>query len=1017
MIRALSIQSKARPSAAALLFLSAVTASAAEHHGRVLANGLPLPGVTVTATQGDKKLVATTDSQGIFQFPTIDAGQWKLHMEMQGFRAVDATVTIPETTPTAPVELQMMPLAEVLASAKAMLPNAPAPVITAAVEKPAPKAKAKDAGDNSAPPPPPADSAASSEPDKSADGMLINGSENNAATSKYSLAQAFGSRRAGSKSLYTGSAGFQLSASPFDAKQYSVSGLQLPKPSYTQFTGIATIGGPIRIPHLFYNGPNFFVAYQWTRDNNATNYTGLVPTADQRNGIVAGTIVNPATGLPVVGPVPISQQAAALLALYPLPNVTGNTSYNYQTQALTGLHADALQSRLDKTIGRRDSFFGGFGFRNLRSDSANLFQFRDTTRTLGIDTNVHWQHRFPHQLFVDTGYRFTRLRTNVTPYFSNRTNISGNAGITGNNQDPTNWGPPTLAFSSGIAGLTDGISAFDRNRTDELSVEATWTHRRHTVTFGGGFRRQESNQLAQSNPRGNFTFTGAASGSDFADFLLGVPSASRVAFGNADKYFRQSVSDLFVTDDWRIKPELTLTTGIRWDYGAPNTELKGRLVNLDVAPGFTNVQQVLGYNPVGPLTGQHYPSSLVRPDFRKFQPRFAFAWRPLPAQPLVIRGGYGIYVDTSVYLNAAESMSQQSPLSTSLNVSRSATCPLTMANGFINCAGTTSNTFAIDPNFRTGYAQMWNLSVQQDLPGSLVLTAKYLGSKGTHVPQEFLPNTYAPGGTATCASCPRGFVYRTSYANAIRHAGEVQLRRRLRSGITATLDYLYAHSIDNAAFLGGGGTNTAAVSSALTAYNTPAESLAQNWQNLRAERSRSSFDQRHLLKFTLQYTTGMGMGGGTLMTGWRGKLLKQWTIASEFSAGSGLPQTPIVVSTIPGTGFTNILRPNRTGADPYAAPTGYHLNSAAYATPANGQFGNAGRYSIEGPNAITLDTSLARVFKFRDPYSFELRVDSTNILNHVVYTGWVTTLPATTFGLPASAKGMRQFELSGRLRF
>ncbi|MEZ2348837.1 carboxypeptidase regulatory-like domain-containing protein [Terriglobus sp. RCC_193] len=1014
----MSIQSKARPSAAVLLLcLSAVTASAAEHHGRILTNGLPLPGVTVTATQGDKKLVATTDAQGIFQFPTIDAGEWHLHMEMQGFRVVDATVTIPETTPAAPVELQMMPLAEVLASAKAMLPNAPAPVVTATAEKPAAKGKAKDAGDNSAPPPPPSDSAASAEPDKSADGMLINGSENNAATSKYSLAQAFGSRRAGSKSLYNGSVGFQLSASPFDAKPYSVSGLQLPKPSYTQFTGIATIGGPIRIPHLFYNGPNFFVGYQWTRDNSATSYTGLVPTTDQRNGIVAGTIVNPATGLPVVGPVPISQQAAALLALYPLPNITGNTSYNYQTQAVTGVHADALQSRLDKSIGRRDSFFGGFAFRNLRSDNANLFQFRDATRTLGIDTNVHWQHRFPHQLFVDTSYRFTRLRTNVAPFFANRTNISGNAGITGNNQDPTNWGPPTLGFSSGIAGLTDGISAFDRNRTDALSVEATWTHRRHTVTFGGDFRRQEFNQLAQSNPRGAFTFTGAASGSDFADFLFGAPSASRVAYGNADKYFRQSVSDLFVTDDWRIKPELTLTTGIRWDYGAPNTELKGRLVNLDVAPGFTSAQPVLGYSPVGPVTGQHYPSSLVRPDFRKFQPRFGFAWRPLPAQPLVIRGGYGIYVDTSVYLNAAESMSQQSPLSTSLNVSRSATCPLTLANGFINCAGTTSNTFAIDPNFRTGYAQTWKLSVQQDLPGSIVLTGTYLGSKGTHVPQEFLPNTYAPGGTPTCASCPRGFVYRTSYANAIRHAGEIQLRRRLRSGFTATLDYLYAHSIDNAAFLGGGGTNASAVSSALTAYQTPAESVAQNWQNLRAERSRSSFDQRHLLKFTLQYTSGTGMGGGTLMTGWRGKLLKQWTIASSFSAGSGLPQTPIVVSTIPGTGFTNILRPNRTGADLYAAPAGYHLNSAAYATPSNGQFGNSGRYSIEGPNAITLDSSLARVFKFRDPYSFELRVDSTNLLNHVVYTGWVTTTNSTTFGLPASAKDMRQFQLSGRLRF
>ncbi|MEK6396768.1 MAG: TonB-dependent receptor, partial [Terriglobus sp.] len=483
------------------------------------------------------------------------------------------------------------------------------------------------------------------------------------------------------------------------------------------------------------------------------------------------------------------------------------------------------------------------------------------------------------------------------------------------------------------------------------------------------------------------------------------------------KYFRQSVSDLFVTDDWRIKPELTLKAGIRWDYGAPVTELKGRIVNLDAAPGFTSVSQVIGYNPTGNTTGSRYPSSLVRPDFRKFQPRVSFAWRPLPAQPLVIRGGYGSYVDTSVYLNAAASMSQQAPLSKSLSVSNSATCPLTLANGFRNCGGTTSNTFAIDPNFRVGYAQTWNLSVQQDLPGSLVLTGTYLGSKGTHVPQEFLPNTYAPGGTPTCASCPRGFTYRTSYANAIRHAGEVQLRRRLRSGFTATLDYVYAHSIDNAAFLGGGGTNTSSVDSALQAYNTPSETLAQNWQNLAAERSRSSFDQRHRLKFTLQYTSGTGVGGGMLMTGWRGRLLKQWTIAPSLVVGSGLPQTPIYIATVPGTGYTNIQRANLTGADIYKAPTGYHLNAAAYAAPAPGQWGNAGRYSIEGPNSVTLDAHLGRVFKFRDPYSFELSVDSTNLLNHPVYASWVTYTNSSTFGLPTTAKPMRSFELHGRLRF
>lgn len=972
----------------------AAPAFPAEHHGTVAVNGVALPGVTVTATQGSRHLSAITDTQGVYQFPTLDTGEWHLHVEMQGFRAMDLTITVPEATPAAPIALQMLPLADLLAAAKPVLPSAPAAAVTPAAGNT--KQAGKDIADAA-----PAPAEAGSDADRGADGLLINGSANNAATSKYSLAQAFGSRRAGSKALYTGSIGFQGSASPFDARPYSITGLEVPKASYTRFTGIATLGGPVRIPHLFYNGPTFFVGYQWTRDRDANTLPGLVFTAAQRSGVLA------------TGTVGVTPQAAALIALYPLPNLAGSTQYNYQTQVLNGTHTDAMQSRLNKSIGRRDEVFGRFAFRNVRSDTENLFHFRDSTRTLGIDTDVNWSHRFPHQIFVQTTYRFSRLRTDITPFFAGRANISGGAGITGNLQDSTNWGPPDLNFSSGISSLTDGISAFDRNRTDGVGATATWTHRRHTVTFGGDFRRQEFNQLQQANPRGTFTFTGVATGSDLRNFLTGVPDASKLAFGNADKYFRQTSTDLLVTDDWRVRPELTINTGLRWDVALPITELKGRLVNLDIAPGFAAVSPVLGYSPTGSVTGTQYPASLVRPDFRKVQPRIGFAWRPLPTTPLVIRGGYGVYVDTSVYLSAAGSMAQQSPLSKSVSVSNSATCPLTLANGFRDCAGIVSNTFAIDPNFRVGYAQTWRLSVQQDLPGSLVLTADYLGTKGTRGPQEFLPNTYAPG--AALSAAPRGFLYRTSNGNSIRHAGSIEVRRRLRSGFTATASYVYSHAIDNDAYLGGGSSTT--YNSALDPYNTPADTIAQNWQDLRAERSRSSFDQRHLARVTFQYTSGTGIGGGTLLTGWRGRLLKQWTVSSSLSAGSGLPETPVYLSTVPGTGFTGTVRPNRTAADLYAAGNGYHLNAAAYATPSAGQWGTAGRYSIEGPNTVSLDSSLGRVFKLRDPLSFDLRVDSTNILNHVVYTGWVPITNSTTFGLPAGSRAMRSFQLSGRLRF
>jgi trimeric autotransporter adhesin len=138
------------------------------------------------------------------------------------------------------------------------------------------------------------------------------------------------------------------------------------------------------------------------------------------------------------------------------------------------------------------------------------------------------------------------------------------------------------------------------------------------------------------------------------------------------------------------------------EYGASITELYQRLVNLDVVPGFSAVAPVLASNPTGPLTGQTYPALLLRPDRLGIEPRIGISWRPIPGSSVVVRAGYGIYDDTSVYQATALQMAQQSPLSTSLSVQNSAACPQTLASGFNPCSSSTPNTFAVDPNFRVG---------------------------------------------------------------------------------------------------------------------------------------------------------------------------------------------------------------------------------------------------------------------------------------------------------------------------
>ena len=248
---------------------------------------------------------------------------------------------------------------------------------------------------------------------------------------------------------------------------------------------------------------------------------------------------------------------------------------------------------------------------------------------------------------------------------------------------------------------------------------------------------------------------------------------------------------------------------------------------------------------------------------------------------------------------------------------------------------------------------MWQLSAQRDLPAALVMTASYLGTKGTHGMQEFLPNTYAPGATNPCPLCPLGFVYRTSGGNSTREAATLQLRRRLRSGLTASVSYTYAKAVDDDAQVGAQGHITAssaasASSGSSSGQSTGSPTIAQNWLNLRGERGLSTFDQRHALAAQLQYTTGMGMGGGTLLTGWRGRAFKEWTVQTRISAASGLPETPIYLEAVPGTGFTGTIRPNLTGAQVRQSSGGTFLNAAAYTAPVAGQWGTAGRDSITG---------------------------------------------------------------------
>ncbi len=1025
---------KYRLKISACLVAMLVTASAVaapEHHGQVKFGGLPVPGVTVTASRGDQKFVTVTDLQGNYIMPNLPDGSWTIQVEMAGFAPVTQEVTVGASAAAPEFELKMLALEEIHAQvAKPPEPAPAVPTTAAASASPRPptafqRTEVNAAANNNARPaqqpaaqetPATGAFANVSQEDlnqRAADGFLINGSVNNGAATPFAQLAAFGNNRRG-RPLYNGNIGVIVDNSALNARSFSLTGQDTPKPDYNRMQGVVAFGGPLKIPGLINNnGPNFFVGYQRVQNRNANTVSTRMPTAAERSGDFSATrnplgqplqIVDPLTGLPFAGNIVpqsrIGPQARALLNFYPLPNFDGSARYNYQVPLVDTTHQDSVQTRMNKAINPKNQIQGNVDLQSSRSSNPNVFNFLDTSRSVGVNANVSWTYRPAARFSATFRYSFNRQAARAIPYFANRINVSGEAGIAGNNQESPYWGPPRLAFSSGIEALNDGQYSFNRTQNNSAGYSSFWNRGRHNITFGADLRRQQVNMLSQQDARGTFTFTGAAAGSDVAGFLLGTPDTSAIAFGNADKYFRQSFYDAYINDDWRMNGALTLNFGVRWEYETPIGELYGRLVNLDVEPGFTGV---------APAIAGKSNRSLVKTDPFGIQPRVAFAWRPIAASSLIVRGAYGVYRNTNVYQSIAIQMAQQSPLSKSLSVQRSPSNPLTLANGFNIPPATTPNTFAVDPNFRIGYAQNWQISVQRDLPAGLQMVAMVLGTKGTHLPQEFLPQTYPAGAANACLTCPAGYAYLTSGGNSSKHAGQVQLRRRLRNGFTASAQYTFSKAIDDAPLMAGG--------QVLTGGQAGGSMIAQNWLDLRADRALSNFDQRHQVTVQTQYTTGVGVRGGALLNGWKGSLFKEWTLASQLTVGSGLPQTPVYIAPVRGTGVTGTLRPDVTGAPVYAAPAGLFLNPEAFRAPAAGQWGNAGRNSITGPSQFILNASLGRTIPLKDRYNLDLRFDAANVLNHVTFQSWDTRVSSAQFGLPSRANAMRSIQTTLRLRF
>jgi trimeric autotransporter adhesin len=816
----------------------------------------------------------------------------------------------------------------------------------------------------------------------------------------------FGNRRAPTQ--IHGMAFLTLNNSLFNAKPFSITGQDIFQPAYANSRFGVVVGGPLVIPHLTKDtSTQFFITYFGTRAKQPSTSVETVPTALERVGDfsqISQQIFAPGTRQPLPGNLlpaasvnPISQ---GLLNYIPLPNLPGLVN-NFEFQTAVAQNTDNLNARIQRNISANDRLAYHISFQRRDGDSVQPFGFLDTMSGYGLATDLTWTHNFTPLTISSTRVTFNRNRNETDPYFSYGADVAANLGISGTSNNPINYGPPNLNFTN-FGALSDASPILTRNQGQSASESVVLSRGKHTVTLGVQYTRSDLNSFTDPNGRGTFNFTGLATGFDFSDFLLGLPQSSSIRYGDSSTYFFQNSWNGYVVDDWKVTTNLSLNLGLRYEYFSPFYEKYGDIANLVISPDFTSV------TPVIPASGT-LPAGLLYPDYKNFAPRIGLAWKvPFGKRSTIVRAGYGIYYNGQAYNTFASQLAQQPPFAIASNVNTSTADVLTLANGFQSTTPQeVTNTFAVDPHYRTPYAQTWSLSVQHELPKGFFVEAGYLGTKGTNLDVRTLPNEGPPGsnldqkyqlGNAV------GFTYDQSVGDSIYHALQLQARQRFRRGVSMIASYTFSKSIDDSSTFGGAG-------------NT----VAQNWLDLAAERGLSSFDHRHVFSLSWVLTSPVGEAGSHFAPdSVSGRLLKDWQLSGGITAETGAPLTARVLGAaaqgVAQTGGIGSGRAEATGAS-LASSTGF-FNLAAFTVPPLGVFGDAGRNTIPGPGLFSVNAAFGRSFQFGDSRRrLELRCEANNVFNQVNYTSFNTVVNATNYGLPVAASSMRTVSLVMRFRF
>ena len=805
----------------------------------------------------------------------------------------------------------------------------------------------------------------------------------------------------------------------FDARNFF--SLTVPKLQRNQFGG--SFGGPAWIPHV-YKGRDrtfFFFAYEGLRQRQANTVSNLiVPTSLERTGDFSQSRLkptDPVTKAPFPNAIiPASRfdpAAQNFLGIFiPLPNAPGGRHiYN----SPDNLDHDQIIVRGDHNIGSRHRLTGRYFHdwsSELRTAGLPILKSDNNFDTSSVMGNYTWTAS--PSLLNSAQFSFSRLFLNRGPLPAGDNVTYQTLGVKAPSDTPQ-YPTDYRGSVSGYWNLNQDNLVTILNKTLEVVDNVSYMTHGHMLKFGGQFRRATSDRYTANLTDPQFTFNGQFSTNALADFLLGLPNVMSQGSLRVNA-IRSPEMSYFFQDDWKIRPNLALSIGVRWDPFFPDYDASDSLSVF--RPGRQST--VYPTAPPGMLFvgDKSVPRGGVPNDWNNIAPRFGVAWTPTAKTS--VRGAYGIFYETPA-IHQLSAFSQNLPFSAQIQIN----APYSFSDPYRGQVDPFPYTRPTSAQARSqyvfltpavvgetlaaglvdGYMQQWNVSIQRETGQGIVVTAAYVGSKGTKLPiqRELNPAIYGPG--ATTANINQRRIY-APYYSAIAdyesngfstyHSLQLSLNKRFSQGYTILANYTWAKSIDNDSL------DTAGA--------------IQNPLDLRPEKSLSDFDIRH--RFVASFLWEIP----SFKKGWAQWVIGGWQLNGILTLSKGQPFN--VVSgqdrALSGGGSQ---RPNLVG-DPHL-DTGratdrliaQYFNPAAYVLPPLGSYGNSGRNTLIGPGMVNLDSSLFKMFPIRETVKLQFRAEFFNALNGVNFAAPVANISTGTVGSILSAGSPRILQFGLRLAF